>query len=130
MIRVFRFVYRQKHSGVLYFRWSVPLRYRHILGRSVIKRSLSTTDKQVAIIRGMELLVSIHKQIQHAERVRAPRKKKDRNGLSMKRWKSWSPAKRAPSALFGFLSPCAMERPNASRLTTETPTRSVNQCSR
>lgn len=76
MIRVFRFVYRQKHSGVLYFRWSVPLRYQHILGRSEIKRSLSTTDKQVAIIRGMELFVSIHKQIQHAERVRAPRKKK------------------------------------------------------
>jgi hypothetical protein len=78
MIRVFRFVYRQKHSGVLYFRWSVPRRYRHILGRSEIKRSLSTTDKQVAIIRGMELFVSIHKQIQHAEveKVRAPRKKK------------------------------------------------------
>lgn len=49
MIRVSSFLQRRPSSGLLYFRLSIPPRYRAALGKTEVKRSLGVYDKRLAL---------------------------------------------------------------------------------
>jgi len=49
MIRAFSYLQRSKQSGILYFCYAIPVRYQQIVGKKVIRFSLRTTDKRLAI---------------------------------------------------------------------------------
>jgi len=55
MIRVFSFLQRNPSSGILYFRYAIPERFRQHLGKTEIRRSLGTADKRLAIPVAMRL---------------------------------------------------------------------------
>ncbi len=75
MIRVFSFLQRHKHSGIIYFRYTIPERYRQIFGRREVKRSLGTADKRVAFPLAMRYYHEIQVQIQRIEGGMKSRKK-------------------------------------------------------
>jgi integrase len=49
MIRAFSYLQRDKQSGVLYFCYAIPMRYQQVVGKKMIRFSLRTTDKRLAI---------------------------------------------------------------------------------
>lgn len=68
MIRVFSCLQRHPSSGVLYFRRSVPVRLRPVLGRAEIKRSLGTCDKKVALPVAMRLNMEVDELFSRLEK--------------------------------------------------------------
>lgn len=58
-MRAFPFLFRHPASGLLYFRLSVPERYRAAIGRVEFKRSLKTYDKRAAVPVAMRLYAEV-----------------------------------------------------------------------
>lgn len=70
MIRAFSFVsyvYRHPQSGQLYFRYTIPEKYRPAFGKREVKRSLRTTEKSIALPLAMRLYCDLQAKIQEAE---------------------------------------------------------------
>ena len=76
MIRVFSFLQRNPNSGILYFRYVVPERFRSAFGRSEIKFSLRTTDKHVAFPLAMQYHAEVQEKIRCAEGATMRKRKK------------------------------------------------------
>jgi integrase len=58
------YLYREKSSGVFYFRYQIPIHHRFIFnGRSVIKRSLKTYDRNVAKLEALRLELEIREKM-------------------------------------------------------------------
>ncbi len=58
------YLYRDKSSGVFYFRYQIPLHHRSLFNeRSVIKRSLKTYDRNVAKLEALRLELEIREKM-------------------------------------------------------------------
>lgn len=58
------YLYRDKSSGVFYFRYQIPLRYQpRFNNRCVIKRSLKTYDKKIARVTALKLELEIREKM-------------------------------------------------------------------
>lgn len=80
MIRVSSFLQRHPESGLLYFRLSIPPRYRAAIGRTEIKRSLGTHDKRLALPAAMRLYCEVQQlfnQLDTGATMPTTRRKKD-----------------------------------------------------
>jgi hypothetical protein len=64
MIRVFSFLQCNPQSGILSFRFTIPVKYRPIIGKREIKRTTRTTDKRLAIQKAMLYCSDIQDELQ------------------------------------------------------------------
>ena len=86
MIRVSSFLQRHPESGLLYFRLSIPPRYRAAIGRTEIKRSLGTHDKRLALPAAMQLYCEVQQlfnQLDTGATMPTKRRKKDTSSSTM-----------------------------------------------
>ncbi|MBV5334243.1 MAG: site-specific integrase [Sulfuricurvum sp.] len=63
MIRAFSFLQRNPDSGILYFRYQIPEKYRTAFGKREIKFSLGTADKRIAIVQALEHYSAVQKKL-------------------------------------------------------------------
>jgi hypothetical protein len=50
-----KFLMKSRHGTIYYFRRRVPEAARHAIGRQVFVRSLETSDRRLAVVRGRSL---------------------------------------------------------------------------
>jgi integrase len=62
MIKAFSYLQRNHDSGILYFRFAIPSKYRSAFGKSEIKFSLGTADKRVAVIHAVKHYAAIQEK--------------------------------------------------------------------